>query len=101
MSDFNPGISSSPKTSNCRNTDKSGTNSHSSQPSTQDSSKNENQSFRKKNSNIRFLVLNANSVKGKSAELEHILDYVKPDIVIISETKIDKSIYSSEFLPKN
>ena len=56
---------------------------------------------RNKNSNIRFLVVNANSVKGKSAKLEHMLDYVKPDIVTISETKIDKTIYSSEFLPKN
>ena len=29
------------------------------------------------------------------------MEYIKPDILLITETKIDKSISSSEFLPTN
>ena len=50
---------------------------------------------------VRILTLNANSVKGKPAELADTFDYVKPLVSAISETKIDKSVYTSEFLPKN
>ena len=54
-----------------------------------------------KNGNVRILTFNANSVKGKAAEIGNICDYIRPDILVISETKIDKSVYSSEFLPPN
>ena len=45
--------------------------------------------------------MNVNSAKGKPAEIANILDYTKPDVVVMSETKLDKSCYTSEFLPKN
>ena len=51
--------------------------------------------------NLCFLVINANSVKGKAAELAHICDYMRPDILVMSETKLDKSVCSVEFLPKD
>ena len=37
----------------------------------------------------------------KKAELEYLTEYIKPDILLITETKIDKTISSSEFLPAN
>ena len=45
--------------------------------------------------------MNVNSAKGKPAEIVNILDYTKPDVIVMSETKLDKSCYTSEFLPKN
>ena len=52
-------------------------------------------------SNLRVAVLNANSVKGKRAELAALCDTTNPDIIIIAETKIDSSVSTSEFLPKS
>ena len=52
-------------------------------------------------SNLRVAVLNANSVKGKCAELAALCDTTNPDIIIIAETKIDSSVSISEFLPKS
>ena len=54
-----------------------------------------------KKDNLCFLVINTNSVKGKAAELAHICDYKRPNILVMSETKLDKSVCSAEFLPKN
>ena len=52
-------------------------------------------------SNLRVAVLNANSVKGKRAELAALCDTTNPNIIIIAETKIDSSVSTSEFLPKS
>ena len=54
-------------------------------------------------SNLRAAVLNANSVKGKCPELHSAAlgDATNPDILIITETKIDSSVSASEFLPKS
>ena len=40
------------------------------------------------------------TVRRKAAELEHICDYTRPDILVMSDTKMDKSVWSAEFLPK-
>jgi len=48
--------------------------------------------------NLRVSVLNANSIKNKCTELAAVCDSVDPDIIIITETKLDNSVYSSEFL---
>ena len=37
--------------------------------------------------------MNLNSDKGKPAEIANILDYTKPDVVVMSETKLGKSCY--------
>ena len=50
---------------------------------------------------VRILTINANSAKGKPAELAEIIDYTKPTVTCISETKLDKSVFSSEFMPKS
>ena len=44
--------------------------------------------------------MNVNSAKGKPAEIANILDYTKPDVVVMSKTKLDKSCYTSEFYPR-
>ena len=49
---------------------------------------------------LRFLVVNTNSVRGNAAELKHICDYTRPDILGMSETKLDNSVCSAESLPK-
>ena len=53
-------------------------------------------------SNLQVAVLNANSVKGKRAELAALCDTTNLDIIIIiAETKIDSAVSTSEFLPKS
>ena len=98
-SEFDPGMASSPR-GGSRRTDSHLT-SRSSKSSKSSKYSSSVQQYRDKKDKLRFLVLNANSVRGKTAELEHICDYTCPDIVIISETKLDKTVYTAEFLPKN
>ena len=54
-----------------------------------------------KQHNFRSLVINANSIASKKAELESVLTYTDPDILIVTETKIDETVHTSEFLPAN
>ena len=42
-----------------------------------------------------------NSIKGKSAELKHLLHTMTPDIMLVCESKLDKTVKHSEFLPAN
>jgi len=51
--------------------------------------------------NLRVAVLNANSIKGKRAMLAAVCDSIDPDVILVTETKLDSSMSSSEFLPKN
>ena len=51
--------------------------------------------------NLRIAVVNANSVKGKRAELAELCNSTQPDILVVSETKLDGSMNPSEFFPKN
>ena len=48
---------------------------------------------------LKFVSLNINGIRGKKLELLAFLDYHKPDIVAIQETKIDGSISTSELFP--
>ena len=48
---------------------------------------------------LKFVSLNINGIRGKKLELLAFLDYHKPDIVAIQETKIDSSISTSELFP--
>ena len=50
---------------------------------------------------IRSLVINCNGIASKKAELESVIDYTDPDVLIITETKIDDTVHTSEFLPSN
>ena len=93
---FNPGLVSSPRSgsfsggiSRQRSSARSSRGSHASHL------------HHEKKDNLCFLVINANSVKGKAAEVAHICDYTRPDILFMSETKLDKSVCPAEFLPKN
>ena len=89
--DFNPEFASSPLSIASRPS----TNRVNTTPNSPDKLNSDN------SPNIRLLVMNVNSAKGKPAEIANILDYTKPDVVVMSETKLDKSCYTSEFLPKN
>ena len=53
-----------------------------------------------KRTNIRTLVINANGVSDKRALLENLVECTDPDVMIITETKLDSTINSSEFLPE-
>ena len=59
------------------------------------------QTFSRNQNNLRIVVGNVNSIRYRKAELEAFTDFVKPDIIIFTETKIDKYIFNSEFLPAN
>ena len=54
-----------------------------------------------KENNWRTLVINANSVAGKKAELAALIEYTCPDSILITETKLDETISTAEFLPDN
>ena len=56
--------------------------------------------YPKKGSNWRTVVINANSITNKKAEISAMADYCDPDLMLITETKLDSSIFSSELLPK-
>ena len=53
----------------------------------------------KKKGNWRTLIINANGVLNKKAEIAAIIDYCDPDLMLFTETKIDSCISFSEFLP--
>ena len=42
-----------------------------------------------------------NSAKGKPAERAGICDYVKPDVLLFTETKLATQVKGAEFLPQN
>ena len=56
--------------------------------------------YYKKGSNWYTLVINANSITHKSAEISAMAEYCDPDLMLITETKLDSTIFSSELLPK-
>ena len=56
--------------------------------------------YPKKGSNWRTVVINANSITHKKAEILAMTDYCDPDLMLITETKLDSSIFSSELLLK-
>ena len=51
-------------------------------------------------SGLKFISMNTNSITGKKLELLAFLDFHKPHVVAIQETKIDSSIARSELFPK-
>ena len=51
--------------------------------------------------NFRIVVANCDEALSKQAEIAQMCDYCDPDAIIMCETKIDKHIHSSVFLPKN
>ena len=52
-----------------------------------------------KEENWRTLVVNVNSIFGKAAAFQHMISYVKPDAVIVTETKLNKDINTAEVFP--
>ena len=47
-----------------------------------------------KGNNLRTLIANANGIRSKLATLEAACDYLKPDVIIISETKVMQCVES-------
>ena len=43
--------------------------------------------------------MNCNGITNKKAALENLVSYTNPDVIILTETKIDGKISPSEFLP--
>ena len=56
--------------------------------------------YLKKGSNWHTVVINANSITHKTAKISAMAYYCDPDLMLITETKLDSSIFSSELLPK-
>ena len=63
------------------------------------SSSNTSSKFTPKKNNWRTLIMNSNSIKCRKAELDYITDYVKPDAIIVTETKLDSTVGNAEFMP--
>ena len=51
--------------------------------------------------NFRVVVTNVDGARGKQAEIEHLCDYMDPDVIIMCETKIVNNVNTSEILPHN
>ena len=51
-----------------------------------------------RNRSLRILNTNIRSVHGKKVELGNAVESLKPDIIILTETHLEKKIKSSEFL---
>ena len=49
--------------------------------------------------NLRTIVVNCNSVRGKRAEMAELCHSIQPDAMILTETRIDKDVKPEEFLP--
>ena len=54
----------------------------------------------KKSQSWRTLVININSAPGKRSEPENLINYTDPDLIIMTETKIDEQVKALEFLTK-
>ena len=54
----------------------------------------------RKDNNWRTLVINANSIANKKAELAAIAEYCDPDLMLVSETKLGPDILNGEFVPE-
>ena len=52
-----------------------------------------------KGSNWRTLTININGLFGKAPSLHHMLEYIRPDAVFISETKLHQHITNAEVIP--
>ena len=44
--------------------------------------------------------MNCNSITGKVAEFANLTEYTDPDVIMMTETKLDSSINAAEFLPE-
>ena len=68
-------------------------------------SHNNTQSYHTKNKKIKHplkvISLNFQSIKNKKPQLDILIDTVKPDIIIGTETWLDPTIQSSEFFPSS
>ena len=54
----------------------------------------------RKDNNWRTLVINANNIANKKAELAAIAEYCDPNLMLISETKLSPDILNGEFVPE-
>ena len=54
----------------------------------------------RKDNNWRTLVIKANSIANKKAELAAIAEYCDPDLMLVSETKLGPDILNGEFVPE-
>ena len=53
----------------------------------------------KKSQSWRTLVININSAPDKRAELENLIKYTDPDLIIMTETKIDEQVKATVTFP--
>ena len=54
----------------------------------------------RKAGNMRYLTINCNGIRNKKAELQNLVSYTSPDVIFLTETKIDATVSSAEFLPQ-
>ena len=91
---FHPGTTSSPLYHHSRTSNKSSTGSKSSTVSSTSSSNLPN-----KRKNWRSLIVNINGLRNKSSNLQNVVDYTRPDVIIACETKITDKVYNAEVIP--
>ena len=60
-----------------------------------------NQQDKVTNRPLRVISVNFNSIVAKRAELANVIVSVRPDIIIGTETKLDKEVQDAEFMPNS
>ena len=95
---FNPKTTSSPKQ---RPQSHTSFQTYSTTNTTTPNSK-DNESYMKSNTNNwRTMIINCQSLRGKHANFENVVDYTKPDLILGTESWLDSSITDSEVFPTN
>ena len=95
VDNFHPQCHSSPRT-----TPRSITSAPSPNPAISDVSLSPTDYGLPRNNNMRTLIVNCNSIQGKSSEFKTVVHYIKPDIIIGTESKLGPDVLDSEVFPE-
>ena len=55
--------------------------------------------FPAKGNNWHSRIVNANGIRNKASELEVVVEYIKPDVIMGCESKLTDKVHNAEFLP--
>ena len=92
---FSPQMCSSPKSPNQDSTRTNSTSTGS------ESSRSKSKFELEKQSNFRTMIVNCQSLRGKIASFQTAIEYIKPDVILGSESWLDGTINNSEIFPTN
>ncbi len=97
---FNPNLISTPQSINNASRRRQSSRSSHATGNMSVSSKPHQSGLQNKNNNFRVMVVNTNGCKDKSAILETAVNYINPDAILATESKLSSEVKAAEFLPE-